>query len=88
MCRGDMWGLRICPDVFEYWADVGTVRDERDEALLYTTDWAQGRSRCVRSGFSHLIQYTIKYARIFVSTLDMRVVHSSVKQQLFTVIAI
>jgi len=48
-CRGDVWGFGLDTDVVEYLADVGTVCDEREEAHLATTDWAQQhRSQVVR----------------------------------------
>ena len=37
-CRGDVWRLRICPDVIEYLPDISTVRDQGDDAHLPTTD--------------------------------------------------
>jgi hypothetical protein len=38
-----VWGFGLDTDVIEYLADVGTVRDERDQAHLATTQWAQQR---------------------------------------------
>ena len=49
-CRGYVWGLRICPDVFEYLPDVGTVRDERNQAHLPTTKRAHQRENLIDAG--------------------------------------
>ena len=52
-CRGYVWGLRICPDVFEYLPDVGTVRDERNQAHLPTTKRAHQRENLTDAGEQH-----------------------------------
>src|SRR5664280_759281 len=52
-CRGDVWRLTVHPDVIEDLPNVGTVRDERDQAHLATTDWAQQREHLVDAGDQH-----------------------------------
>jgi hypothetical protein len=53
MCRGGVWGLRICPDAFEYLPDVGTVRDERNLAHLPTTKRAHQQENLIDAGDQH-----------------------------------
>ena len=50
MCRGDVWGLRTCPDVIEYLPDVGTVRDKCDKPHLSTAHGAQQWEHLVTTG--------------------------------------
>ena len=52
-CRGDARRLRISPDVFEYLPDVSSVRNERDDAHLPTTQRAQEREHFVCTGDQH-----------------------------------
>lgn len=48
-CRGDVRWLGLHPDVIEYLPDVDTVRDERADAHLSTTDRAHQGKHLVRS---------------------------------------
>ncbi len=61
-CRGYMWGLRICPDVFEYLPDVGTVRDKRNQAHLPTTKRAHQRVNLIDAGEQHRPQVLCRRA--------------------------
>lgn len=45
--RGDMWRLSLQTNVIKDLPDVCAVRDERDDAHLATTDWAQQRNHLV-----------------------------------------
>jgi hypothetical protein len=38
-----VWRLRVNSDVIQYLPDVGAMRDERDQAHLAATQWAQQR---------------------------------------------
>jgi hypothetical protein len=38
-----VWRLRVNSDVIQYLPDIGTVRDERDQAHLAATQWTQQR---------------------------------------------
>ena len=55
-CRGDARRLCLCPDVIQYVADVGAVRDEGDDSHLPATQGAQQREHLVDSGNQHRLQ--------------------------------
>ncbi len=43
MCRGNVGRLATFLDVTKYLPDIGTVRDEGEDAHLATTQWTQER---------------------------------------------
>ncbi len=48
-----LWWFRICPNVFECFPDVGTLRDERNQAHLPTAQWEKEREHLIDAGDQH-----------------------------------
>jgi hypothetical protein len=51
--RGYVWWLRVHPDVIEDLSDLRARCNERDQAHLPTTQWAQQREHLVDAGDQH-----------------------------------
>lgn len=69
MCRGDAGWLRLHPDVIEYLPDIGTVRDEGDDAHLPATE----RAHPPRS-LAH-ISFTLRQSGTLTRVISARDLH-------------
>ena len=65
-CRGDGWRLGLHTDVLQDRPDIGTVRDERDDAHLTTADRAYQRKNPVDAGDQHCPQVVRRWAHCAV----------------------
>ena len=65
-CRGDGWRLGLHTDVLQDLPDIGTVRDERDDAHLTTADRAYQRKNPVDAGDQHCPQVVRRWAHCAV----------------------